>query len=90
MKVKKMAAAALVLSSVMALGAVGYAAPAADSVKDIKNNGITFYGGANLVEIPLKDITRILLALFIKGRLRRMKTARSTSTPSAIPSMATP
>lgn len=36
MKVKKMAAAALVLSSVMALGAVGYAAPAADSVKDIK------------------------------------------------------
>lgn len=39
MKVKKMAAAALVLSSVMALGAVGYAAPAADSVKDIKNNG---------------------------------------------------
>lgn len=56
MKVKKMAAAALVLSSVMALGAVGYAAPAADSVKDIKNNGITFYGGANLVEIPLKDI----------------------------------
>lgn len=56
MKVKKMAAAALVLSSVMALGAVGYAAPAADPVKDIKNNGITFYGGANLVEIPLKDI----------------------------------
>lgn len=93
MKVKKMAAAALVLSSVMALGAVGYAAPAADSVKDIKNNGITFYGGANLVEIPLKDIkspNKNPLALFIKGRLRRMKTARSTSTPSAIPSMATP
>ena len=54
MKVKKMAAAALVLSSVMALGAVGYAAPAADSVKDIKNNGITFYGGAKSCGDSLK------------------------------------
>ena len=53
---KENGCSSLVLSSVMALGAVGYAAPAADPVKDIKNNGITFYGGANLVEIPLKDI----------------------------------
>lgn len=52
MKVKKMAAAALVLSSVMALGAVGYAAPAADPVKDIKNNGITFMAEPILWRFP--------------------------------------
>ena len=93
MKVKKMAAAALVLSSVMALGAVGYAAPAADSVKDIKNNGITFYGGANLVEIPLKDIkspNKNPFGLVYQGAITKNENGKVNIHPSAIPSMATP
>ena len=55
MKLKKTVMMGLVLSSLMAVGAGAYAAPVEDSIKDTQNNGIAFYGGTNLVEIPLKD-----------------------------------